>query len=151
MLFETSLISRLNPKIAMGMGGGSLDLKLQILSRSFGEAFDDHYHQLQDLRASIPSPSLTDSPAFSADDHIVQVTLTALNGDLSIAERSLTLNSKNNSIPVGRASKSVTKGILGAADNAWFDSPVMSRNHATIEFNSEDMVRPLFLYLQVLG
>ncbi|KAH6722284.1 hypothetical protein BKA61DRAFT_568823 [Leptodontidium sp. MPI-SDFR-AT-0119] len=72
-------------------------------------------------------------------DHQVQVTLTALNGDLSIAERSLTLNSKNNSIPVGRASKSVTKGILGAADNAWFDSPVMSRNHATIEFNSEDM------------
>ncbi|KAL2073246.1 hypothetical protein VTL71DRAFT_10570 [Oculimacula yallundae] len=69
----------------------------------------------------------------------VTLTLTALNGDLSIAERVLTLNSKENAIPVGRASKSVTKGILGAANNAWFDSPVMSRNHATIEYNSEDM------------
>ncbi|KAH7356747.1 hypothetical protein BKA65DRAFT_474548 [Rhexocercosporidium sp. MPI-PUGE-AT-0058] len=72
-------------------------------------------------------------------DHQVQVTLRALNGDLSIAERNLTLNNKDKAIPVGRASKSVTKGILGAADNAWFDSPVMSRNHATIELNSEDM------------
>jgi len=69
----------------------------------------------------------------------VTLTLTALNGDLSIAERVLTLNSKSKTIPVGRASKSVTKGILGAANNAWFDSPVMSRNHATIDFNSEDM------------
>ncbi|PVH84485.1 SMAD/FHA domain-containing protein [Cadophora sp. DSE1049] len=72
-------------------------------------------------------------------DHQAKVILTALNGDLSIAERTLTLTAKDNAVPVGRASKSVTKGILGAVDNAWFDSPVMSRNHATIEFNPEDM------------
>lgn len=72
-------------------------------------------------------------------DHQAKVTLTALNGDLSIAERTLTLTAKDNIIPVGRASKSVTKGILGAVDNAWFDSPVMSRNHATIEFNPDVM------------
>lgn len=70
----------------------------------------------------------------------MNVTLTALNGDLSIAERNITLNSENDCIPIGRASKSITKGILGAIDNAWFDSPVMSRNHAEMELNNEDMV-----------
>ncbi|CZS98405.1 hypothetical protein WAI453_005832 [Rhynchosporium graminicola] len=69
----------------------------------------------------------------------VVLTLTALDGNLSIAERRITLNSKNNAIPVGRASKSVTKGLLEAPNNTWFDSPVMSRNHATIELNSENM------------
>jgi pSer/pThr/pTyr-binding forkhead associated (FHA) protein len=43
-------------------------------------------------------------------------------------------------IPIGRASKSVSKGLLGAADNAWFDSPVMSRNHAEIAFDAEERV-----------
>ncbi len=70
----------------------------------------------------------------------VNVTLTALNGDLSIAERHITLSGESNCIPIGRASKSITKGILGAIDNAWFDSPVMSRNHAEMELNTEDAV-----------
>lgn len=43
-------------------------------------------------------------------------------------------------MPVGRASKSVNKGIVGAMDNAWFDSPVMSRNHAELTLNMEDKV-----------
>jgi hypothetical protein len=35
-------------------------------------------------------------------------------------------------VPIGRASTSPSKGFLGAMDNAWFDSPVMSRDHAEI-------------------
>jgi len=58
-----------------------------------------------------------------------------LNGDIKPAERVINLNPHKSSIKIGRASKSVLKGLLGAADNAWFDSPVMSRNHAEIAFN----------------
>ena len=178
--------------------GGSLGLKLRYLSENSDMAYGHQHHQLQDLRASLATSKLLtmchtpadksvakvtltalngdlsiaertltltakdnvipvgrasksvtkgilgavdnawfDSPA---DKSVAKVTLTALNGDLSIAERTLTLTAKDNVIPVGRASKSVTKGILGAVDNAWFDSPVMSRNHATIEFDSENRV-----------
>jgi pSer/pThr/pTyr-binding forkhead associated (FHA) protein len=58
-----------------------------------------------------------------------------LNADIKPAERVINLNPNKSSIKIGRASKSVLKGLLGAADNAWFDSPVMSRNHAEIAFN----------------
>ncbi|KAM3074691.1 hypothetical protein ACMFMG_008116 [Clarireedia jacksonii] len=67
--------------------------------------------------------------------HQVSITLRALNADIKPAERVINLNPNKSSIKIGRASKSVLKGLLGAADNAWFDSPVMSRNHAEIAFN----------------
>ena len=70
----------------------------------------------------------------------VHVTLTALNGDIYPAERILNLRPDRPVICVGRASKSINKGIVGAADNAWFDSPVMSRNHAELSLNLEDNV-----------
>ncbi|CAL3967532.1 unnamed protein product [Diplocarpon coronariae] len=50
----------------------------------------------------------------------VNVTLLSLNGDLEIDERSIILSHENHSVPVGRASKSATKGIVGAVDNACF-------------------------------
>ncbi|EKD13795.1 uncharacterized protein L3040_005587 [Drepanopeziza brunnea f. sp. 'multigermtubi'] len=65
----------------------------------------------------------------------VIVSLVDLNGDRSIPNRTITLNHKNNSVPIGRASKTVNKGILAAADNAWFDSPVVSRNHAKLKLD----------------
>ena len=34
----------------------------------------------------------------------------------------------------------MSKGLLGAVDNAWFDSPVMSRNHAQINIDVEGKV-----------
>jgi hypothetical protein len=71
----------------------------------------------------------------------VNVTLTALNGNFTPSERVLNLHPEHPSIQIGRASKSISKGLLGAADNAWFDSPVMSRDHAEMIFNSEDNVR----------
>jgi len=48
-------------------------------------------------------------------------------------ERSFTLNPAKTSIEIGRASKTTSKGLAAGKDNAWFDSPIMSRSHA--EFN----------------
>jgi pSer/pThr/pTyr-binding forkhead associated (FHA) protein len=66
-----------------------------------------------------------------------------LNGSISPAERIFTLSPDRLSILIGRASKSISKGLLGATDNAWFDSPVMSRDHAELVFNTEDKVYPI--------
>ncbi|KAE9377802.1 hypothetical protein N431DRAFT_500562 [Stipitochalara longipes BDJ] len=71
-------------------------------------------------------------------DNEVRITLKALTSNVSPAERVFTLNPDRPSIPIGRASKSVSKGLLGAIDNAWFDSPVMSRDHAEITIDVEE-------------
>lgn len=71
---------------------------------------------------------------------VARITLTALSGNVSPSERVIVLGADNLEISVGRASKSIAKGLLGAADNAWFDSPVMSRDHAQIIYNPEDKV-----------
>ncbi|PMD44046.1 hypothetical protein L207DRAFT_508816 [Hyaloscypha variabilis F] len=71
-------------------------------------------------------------------DNEVRVTLKALTSNVSPAERVFTLNPDRPSIPIGRASKSVSKGLLGAVDNAWFDSPVMSRDHAEMTIDVEE-------------
>lgn len=60
-----------------------------------------------------------------------------MTGDVSLAERTIILNPNLLTIPIGRASKSVSKGIVGAQDNAWFDSPVMSRDHAEMCLNPD--------------
>jgi pSer/pThr/pTyr-binding forkhead associated (FHA) protein len=72
-----------------------------------------------------------------------------LTSNVSPAERVFTLNPDRPSIPIGRASKSVSKGLLGAVDNAWFDSPVMSRDHAEMTIDVEEKVRPSTATLQV--
>lgn len=71
-------------------------------------------------------------------DTQVKVTLASLNGDLLPSERIFYLNPDRCMIPIGRASKSASKGLLGAGDNAWFDSPVMSRHHAQMTFDAEN-------------
>ncbi|PGH08795.1 hypothetical protein AJ79_05894 [Helicocarpus griseus UAMH5409] len=60
------------------------------------------------------------------------LTLTPLNFEDPIPRRDLTLSSDNHEIVIGRSSKVVSKNLLPKADNAWFDSRVMSRNHAVI-------------------
>ncbi|KAF7932756.1 uncharacterized protein EAE98_004055 [Botrytis deweyae] len=59
---------------------------------------------------------------------------------LSCGERLINLDPTRTVLQIGRASKSPSKGLLGAIDNAWFDSPVMSRNHAEIIYNPVDNV-----------
>jgi pSer/pThr/pTyr-binding forkhead associated (FHA) protein len=71
-----------------------------------------------------------------ADFTTVTITLTASAGDFG--PRNLTLTPDSNIIPIGRASKSVNKNLLGAVDNAWFDSPVMSRTHAQMSLKSDN-------------
>ncbi|TEY35918.1 hypothetical protein BOTCAL_0575g00010 [Botryotinia calthae] len=59
---------------------------------------------------------------------------------LSCGERLINLDPTRTVLQIGRASKSPSKGLLGAIDNAWFDSPVMSRNHAEIIYSPLDNV-----------
>ncbi|GAB1315084.1 FHA domain-containing protein [Madurella fahalii] len=55
--------------------------------------------------------------------------------NLPFPERRIILNRGKSSIAIGRASKVSSKGFVAAQDNAWFDSPVMSRHHAEIAVN----------------
>ncbi|KAA8571498.1 hypothetical protein EYC84_001498 [Monilinia fructicola] len=54
------------------------------------------------------------------------------------AARTLNLTPTQRVAKIGRASKSPNKGLQGATDNAWFDSPVMSRNHAEIIYSPSE-------------
>ncbi|SZF05835.1 unnamed protein product [Blumeria hordei] len=68
----------------------------------------------------------------------VSLTLTVLNNDsIFPAIRVITLCPKNPSIVVGRASRSPNKALYCATDNAWLDSPVISRDHAIITLDSK--------------
>lgn len=71
-------------------------------------------------------------------EHQANVTLTALNAKILPSKRVLNLHPDRRVIQIGRASKSISKGLLGAEDNAWFDSPVMSRDHAEISLNPDN-------------
>lgn len=58
-------------------------------------------------------------------------------------ERHITLHDGRDggsSITIGRASKLSTKGFIASAENAWFDSPVMSRLHARLSAKLDDRV-----------
>ena len=85
----------------------------------------------------LPKP---DSTFIISDTLTVNVTLTALNGKHEPSVRILNLNPDRRIIQIGRASKNPGKGLSGASDNAWFDSPVMSRNHAEISLKSGNNV-----------
>lgn len=52
--------------------------------------------------------------------------------------RVLKINPSNTTVVVGRASKNVDKGLVAARENAWFDSPIMSRKHAVFSINPEN-------------
>ncbi|KAL8668375.1 MAG: hypothetical protein Q9168_006993 [Polycauliona sp. 1 TL-2023] len=41
---------------------------------------------------------------------------------------------------IGRASKTASKGLVAASENAWFDSPIMSRQHGKIFMTSSGAV-----------
>ncbi|KGQ01629.1 hypothetical protein PAAG_11611 [Paracoccidioides lutzii Pb01] len=60
------------------------------------------------------------------------VTLTLLNSKCSVGPRVLTLSSDTEKIVIGRSSRATNKELVPAQNNAWFDSRVMSRAHATI-------------------
>jgi hypothetical protein len=79
----------------------------------------------------------------------VVVTLTPVYSPDTLPFRSLTFLSNNDTVPVGRASKSETKNLVPNHDNGWFDSRVMSREHAVIGVKMEDKVSLLRLFIVI--
>ncbi|KAI0997012.1 hypothetical protein K3495_g11172 [Podosphaera aphanis] len=66
-----------------------------------------------------------------------KVTLRALNSNIFPPERVIHLSPAKPYISIGRASKNPSKALYGSIDNAWFDSPVMSRDHARLSLDLE--------------
>ncbi|KAH0551081.1 hypothetical protein GP486_007571, partial [Trichoglossum hirsutum] len=60
------------------------------------------------------------------------VTLTPLNFPADSSPRVLNLTPSTSVVRIGRASKSASKNLYPGPDNCWFDSPVMSREHAQL-------------------
>jgi pSer/pThr/pTyr-binding forkhead associated (FHA) protein len=57
------------------------------------------------------------------------LTLRSIDGQDPLGERVIRLGPGDH-IPVGRSSKNQSKGIMARKDNAYIDSPVVSREHA---------------------
>ncbi|RKF79321.1 putative fha domain protein [Golovinomyces cichoracearum] len=66
-----------------------------------------------------------------------KITFTTLSNFIYPAKRVITLDSESGNVVIGRSSKSSSKDLHSSQDNAWFDSPVMSRNHAEISLDTE--------------
>ncbi|KFY65002.1 hypothetical protein V496_02890 [Pseudogymnoascus sp. VKM F-4515 (FW-2607)] len=67
----------------------------------------------------------------------VKVTLTALTAGIFPLIRILYLHENHQTIPIGRSSKNPQKHLFAAADNCWVDSDVVSRDHASLKFDSD--------------
>jgi len=76
--------------------------------------------------------------------------LTPVNVDAELAlVRSFTLSASEPSIEIGRCSKREVKNRIPAKDNAWFDTRVMSRDHAELSISLDTQVCsnfPFFLF-----
>lgn len=73
--------------------------------------------------------------------YLAVVTLTPLETPDDFT-RVIVLTSTKNKISVGRASKNEAKGLIAERDNAWFDSPIMSRQHAVLSMSALPKVSP---------
>ncbi|KAL8753299.1 MAG: hypothetical protein Q9199_005142 [Rusavskia elegans] len=62
-------------------------------------------------------------------------------GDNTDRTRVITLRPSADPIFIGRASKTASKGLVAAPENAWFDSPIMSRQHGKISMTSSGAVQ----------
>ena len=63
------------------------------------------------------------------------VTLVPIGAPLEFV-RVFHLNINKKEMDIGRASRNAAKGLTAAEDNAWFDSPIMSRQHAKFSLPS---------------
>lgn len=54
--------------------------------------------------------------------------------------RVFAINPTTDHIKVGRASKNESKGFVAARNNAWFDSPIISRHHAQFKTSPASQV-----------
>ncbi|KAI1764211.1 hypothetical protein GGR53DRAFT_530844 [Hypoxylon sp. FL1150] len=84
------------------------------------------------------------------DDEVVVVTLIPRPADTaSSPSRQFILSRDHPSIRIGRTSRLPTKGFIASVDNAWFDSPVMSRHHA--EFILDSSTSPKGVFIKDIG
>ncbi|KAL8690509.1 MAG: hypothetical protein Q9218_004055 [Villophora microphyllina] len=83
-----------------------------------------------------------------AAEQDVIVTLTPSNNDHDFP-RAITLSPTNDTITIGRASKTASKGLFAASNNAWFDCPIMSREHAKLSVTYDETT--FDVHLQDMG
>ncbi|KAK3327423.1 hypothetical protein B0T19DRAFT_441412 [Cercophora scortea] len=89
-------------------------------------------------KSGITDPDTSVSPSVTDQVHLSLLVDDSEADDILFPERRITLDRKNNSVAIGRASKVQSKGFVEAAGNAWFPSPVMSRQHAEIIANLDE-------------
>ena len=71
------------------------------------------------------------------------VILTPINFDDDFHDRAFVLDSASPPMKIGRASRSGTRNLCSAHDNAYIDSPVMSREHATFRVDDRLVSVPI--------
>lgn len=54
-------------------------------------------------------------------------------------------------VKVGRASKNEHKGLLAGSNNAWFDYPILSREHAMFTASSSLRVSDISIWQRLVG
>lgn len=70
----------------------------------------------------------------------VCITIVAITEGIEPSKRTIFITPENPIVPIGRASRSPNKGLQAALNNAWFESPVMSRDHAELYLSLENEV-----------
>lgn len=68
------------------------------------------------------------------------MTLSPLSDD-EVPARTLTFSDNTKHIDIGRSSKREAKNLVPSAQNAWYNSRVMSRNHAVLTVSPTQKVR----------
>ncbi|KAF2793469.1 hypothetical protein K505DRAFT_325454 [Melanomma pulvis-pyrius CBS 109.77] len=77
-------------------------------------------------------------------DRVIEVTLRSIDGLDDFPERSFVLG-PNTSVAVGRSSKNTTKKLMSGPDNAFIDSPVISREHALLSANTATGIPAVYI------
>ncbi|KAI0152818.1 hypothetical protein GGR57DRAFT_159005 [Xylariaceae sp. FL1272] len=98
------------------------------------------------MAAPALSSHLDQQTAAKAKDKIT-VVLSERGDSKTVAERHIVLSRDHPTVPIGRASKVLTKGFVPAKDNAWFENPVMSREHAELSVVLDNQESPA-VYIQ---
>jgi pSer/pThr/pTyr-binding forkhead associated (FHA) protein len=80
----------------------------------------------------LPSAMASTARLTNPEEIVFTLTARAPGPHFNQPERRLTLTRQKPLISIGRASKVPAKGFTAAVNNAWFESPVMSRSHAEI-------------------
>jgi len=123
--------------------GNTSLVPLPVSSYPTGKARWDTRGRPQRSTVCHPRHALPPSPSLAVLTVPVRVSLTVENPSFSrdFPQREIWLSVDDNKARIGRTSKVEAKGCLAAENNGWFDSPVMSRDHAEITADLHTRVR----------